>query len=142
MIVSVRILLAIILNACALGAAALLVDGIGIPDAGESAGSVILSYLFVGAIFGLVNVVIKPVISLLSLPITCLTLGLFAVVINAAMLMLTSWVTSLVPPVTFEVDSFFWSAVLGAIIVSVVSALLNRFVLGPATERTTGRRSR
>ena len=140
MIVSVRILLAIILNACALGAAALLVDGIGIPDAGESAGSVILSYLFVGAVFGLVNVIIKPVVSLLSLPITCLTLGLFAVVINAAMLMLTGWVTSLIPPVTFEVESFFWSAVLGAIIVSVVSALLNRFVVDPATERSEGRR--
>lgn len=128
-----RILLAIILNALALGAAAFLVPGIGIPEGGESTGTMILSYLAVGAVFGLVNVIIKPVVSLLALPITCLTLGLFALVINAGMLMLTGWLTQLLPLIpTFQVPSFFWDAVLGGIIVSVVSALLNRFVVSAA----------
>ncbi len=128
-----RILLAIILNALALGAAAFLVPGIGIPEGGKSTGTMILSYLAVGAVFGLVNVIIKPVVSLLALPITCLTLGLFALVINAGMLMLTGWLTQLLPLIpTFQVPSFFWDAVLGGIIVSVVSALLNRFVVSAA----------
>lgn len=128
-----RILLAIILNALALGAAAFLVPGIGFPEGGESTGTMILSYLAVGAVFGLVNVIIKPVVSLLALPITCLTLGLFALVINAGMLMLTGWLTQLLPLIpTFQVPSFFWDAVLGGIIVSVVSALLNRFVVSAA----------
>lgn len=125
-----RILLAIILNAVALGAAAFLIPGIGLPEGGENTGTIILSYLAVGAVFGLVNVVIKPVVSLLALPITCLTLGLFALVINAAMLMLTGWLTSVIPLLpTFQVPSFFWDAILGGLIVAIVSALLNRFLV-------------
>lgn len=128
-----RILLAIILNAVALGAAAFLIPGIGLPEGGENTGTIILSYLAVGAVFGLVNVVIKPVVSLLALPITCLTLGLFALVINAAMLMLTGWLTSVIPLLpTFQVPSFFWDAILGGLIVAIVSALLNRFLVSTA----------
>ncbi|GAA1155645.1 phage holin family protein [Nesterenkonia sandarakina] len=129
-IVIVRILLAIILNALALAAAAFLVPGIYVDGAEQGTGATILAFLFVGAVFGLVNVVIKPIISLLSLPITCLTLGLFAVVINAGMLMLTAWLTSWTP-VHFVVADFFWSAVLGSIVVALVSALLNQFILRP-----------
>lgn len=80
----------------------------------------IASYLFVGLIFGIVNALVKPVVSLLSLPLTILTLGLFTIVINAGMLMLTSWLTSFTP-IGFVVDDFFWTAILGAIIISLVS---------------------
>ncbi|KUG59126.1 phage holin family protein [Nesterenkonia jeotgali] len=125
-----RILLAIILNALALAAAAFVIPGIYMDGAEQGTGATILAFLFVGAVFGLVNVVIKPIISLLSLPITCLTLGLFAVVINAGMLMLTAWLTSWTP-VHFVVEDLFWSAVLGSIVVSLVSALLNQFILRP-----------
>lgn len=129
-----RILLATVLNALALGAAAWLIPGIGLTGA-ESTGGTVLAYLFVGAVFGLVNAVIKPILSFVAMPITCLTLGLFAVVINAAMLMLTAWLTDLSSGlfgVQFFVDSFFWDAVLGAIIVAVVSAVLGRFLLTAA----------
>jgi putative membrane protein len=129
-IVIVRILLAIILNALALAAAAFIIPGIYMDGAEEGTGATVLSFLFVGAVFGLVNVIIKPIISLLSLPITCLTLGLFAVVINAGMLVLTAWLTSWVP-VQLVVEDFFWSAILGALVVALVSALLNRFILRP-----------
>lgn len=128
-----RILLAIVLNALALGAAAWIVPGITVEGADQGAGALILSYLFVGAVFGLVNVVIKPIVAFLSLPITCLTLGLFAIIVNAGMLMLTGWLTSWAP-VQFVVRDFFWSAVLGAIVVSLVSAILNRFVVASFDE--------
>ena len=79
-----------------------------------------LAYLFVGLIFGVVNAFVRPIVSLLSLPITILTLGLFTIVINAAMLYLTSWISGYTP-VRFTIDCFFWTAVLAAIIISAVS---------------------
>ncbi len=85
----------------------------------------ILAYLFIGLIFGLVNALVRPIVSLLSLPITILTLGLFTIVINAAMLYLTSWLSSYTP-VHFTIDSFFWTAVLAAIIITVVSLVAGR----------------
>lgn len=80
----------------------------------------ILAYLFIGLIFGIVNALVKPLVSLLSLPLTILTLGLFTIVINAAMLYLTSWLSAYTP-VHFTIDSFFWTAVFAAIIITVVS---------------------
>lgn len=84
-----------------------------------------LAYLFIGLIFGLVNALVRPIVSLLSLPITILTLGLFTIVINAAMLYLTSWLSSYTP-VKFTIDSFFWTAVLAAIIITVVSLVAGK----------------
>ena len=86
---------------------------------------VVLAYLFIGLIFGLVNALVRPIVSLLSLPITILTLGLFTIVINAAMLYLTSWLSSYTP-VHFIIDSFFWTAVLAAIIITVVSLVAGK----------------
>ncbi|CAN7558761.1 hypothetical protein ASF98_20605 [Arthrobacter sp. Leaf337] len=86
---------------------------------------IILAYLFIGLIFGLVNALVRPIVSLLSLPITILTLGLFTIVINAAMLYLTSWLSSYTP-VHFTIDSFFWTAVLAAIIITLVSLVAGR----------------
>lgn len=92
---------------------------------GTDAAGIILAYLFIGLIFGLVNAFVRPVVSLLSLPITILTLGLFTVVINAAMLYLTSWISSYTP-VHFTIDSFFWTAVLAAIIITIISLVADR----------------
>jgi putative membrane protein len=78
--------------------------------------------LVLGLIFGLVNGLLKPVLQLLSLPFTILTLGLFALVVNAAMLGLTS---ALSP--AYSIDGFI-PAFLGSILVSIISALLNRFI--------------
>jgi putative membrane protein len=86
---------------------------------------IILAYLFIGVIFGVVNAFVRPLVSFLSLPITILTLGLFTIVINAAMLYLTSWISSYTP-VHFTIDSFFWTAVLGAIIITVISLVAGR----------------
>ncbi len=86
---------------------------------------VIAAYLFIGVIFGVVNAFVRPLVSFLSLPITILTLGLFTIVINAAMLYLTSWISSYTP-VRFTIDSFFWTAVLAAIIITVISLVAGR----------------
>jgi putative membrane protein len=86
---------------------------------------IIGAYLFIGVIFGVVNAFVRPLVSLLSLPITILTLGLFTIVINAAMLYLTSWISSYTP-VHFTIDSFFWTAVLAAIIITVISLVAGR----------------
>ena len=92
---------------------------------GKDAAGVVLAYLFIGLIFGLVNAFVRPIVSFLSLPITILTLGLFTVVINAAMLYLTSWISSYTP-VNFSIDSFFWTAVLAAIIITVISLVADK----------------
>ena len=84
-----------------------------------------LAYVFIGLIFGLVNAFIRPLVSFLSLPITILTLGLFTIVISAAMLYLTSWISSFTP-VHFTIDSFFWTAVLAAIIITLISLVAGR----------------
>lgn len=92
---------------------------------GTDAAGVVLAYLFIGLIFGLVNAFVRPIVSFLSLPITILTLGLFTIVINAAMLYLTSWISSYTP-VNFSIDSFFWTAVLAAIIITVISLVADK----------------
>jgi len=76
--------------------------------------------LIAGLLFGLVNAIVKPILVILTAPITVLTLGLFLLVINALMLMLTAW---LVPG--FHLTGGFWHTVLVALFVSVLSFLLN-----------------
>lgn len=126
-------LLRVIVNAVAIWAAAALLPGMAITSGdtvftglGPTA-SAVISYLVIGLIFGLVNAIIRPLIEVIALPITCLTLGLFTIVINAAMVSLTSWVSQFTP-IRLEIDSFLWTAVLASIIIAVVSLVLNFFV--------------
>ena len=74
------------------------------------------------AILGIINTFLRPVLLILTLPLTILTLGIFAFVLNALMLLLVAY---FVPG--FEVDGFFW-AFLGALVISIVSWIANRFV--------------
>ncbi|GAA1112356.1 phage holin family protein [Arthrobacter flavus] len=117
-----KFIVRILINALALFVAAWLLPGIEVGAAGSSGDTteVVLSYLFIGLVFGIVNALVRPIVALLSLPLTILTLGLFTVIINAGMLMLTAWLTSFTP-IQFSVDDFFWTAVLGSLIISVVS---------------------
>ncbi|CAN7185332.1 phage holin family protein [Pseudarthrobacter oxydans] len=96
----------------------------GVSQGTDVAGTA-LAYVFIGLIFGLVNAFIRPLVSVLSLPITILTLGLFTIVISAAMLYLTSWISSFTP-VHFTIDSFFWTAVFAAIIITLISLVAGR----------------
>lgn len=132
-------LLRVLVNALAIWVAAWILPGMGIAAdpsvvaavGGETTASV-LAYLFVGLLFGAVNAVVRPVLTILSLPITCLTLGLFAIVVNAAMLWLTSWLSSFTP-LRLEIDSFLWTAVLATLIIGVVSLVMGWLV--PDRER-------
>lgn len=76
----------------------------------------------VALIFGLVNAIVKPIVKLLGCAFIVLTLGLFLIVINAAMLLLTSWIAGLLD-IPFHVDGFV-PALIGSIIISVVTWLL------------------
>lgn len=84
-------------------------------------------YAVMAVILGLVNAVIRPFLKLLTCPLIILTLGLFTLVINGLTLWLSAAIANSVFAVGFFVDGF-WSAFLGALIISIVSVLLNAFV--------------
>lgn len=108
-------------NAAALLAATWLIQDIALTGADTTENTVTL--IVVALIFGLVNFVVKPLLKLLSLPLLILTLGLFTLVINALMLMLTSWLSE-VFDLSFHVDGF-GAAFLGGLVISIVSWALN-----------------
>ena len=87
------------------------------------------SLVATATIFGVVNAMIKPVAHLLGCPLSCLTLGLFVLMINAAMLALTVWIAGWFD-LDVEIDGF-WAALFGALLVSFVSAVLGAFVGRP-----------
>lgn len=87
--------------------------------------------LVVALIFGVVNAIIKPIVQLLSIPLYILTLGLIHVVINAFMLEITAWITRNTTGWGLAVDSFFWTAIFGAIVISIVGWILD-VVVRPA----------
>ncbi len=76
--------------------------------------------------FGVVNAIVKPVVKLLSLPLYILTLGLFTVVVNAAMLWLVGWLSEQTD-YGLRIDNF-WTAVVGALIISVASFVMSLVV--------------
>jgi putative membrane protein len=120
----VRFLLWTAVNALALAAATALLDGIRLTD--RTTEDQVLTLVLVALIFGVVNAIVAPVVKLLSLPFIILTLGLLLLVINALMLMLTSWISQQFG-LGFRVDGF-WTAVLGAIIITVATWLLEAVV--------------
>lgn len=111
----VKLLIKFLATAGALWLAAWIVPGIDLSDR-------IATILWVALIFGLVNMFIKPVVKLLTLPLLLITLGLFAFVINAALLGLTAWLTD-----GLTVDGF-WSAILGSLVISAAGFVTERVV--------------
>ncbi|MGD9485531.1 phage holin family protein [Streptomyces sp. TRM70308] len=111
------LLIKTLVNAVALAVAVWLLGDITLT--GDSTGSKTLTLILVALIFGIVNAVVKPIVKLLSLPALLLTLGLFMLVINALMLLLTSWLANLVD-LPFHVEGF-GTALLGGLIIAVVS---------------------
>jgi putative membrane protein len=110
-----------IANAAALAVAVWVLDKITLT--GGSTGGKALTLIIVALIFGLVNVVVKPIVKVLTFPLFILTLGLITLVVNALMLLLTSWVAGKLD-VSFHVEGF-WTAVLGGLIVAIVSWALH-----------------
>ena len=84
----------------------------------------VLTILFVALVFGVINAFIKPIVRLFSLPFIVLTLGLFTFIVNAFMLQITECICDWLN-LDFTIDDFFWDAVLGAIVITMVSWVLN-----------------
>lgn len=82
-----------------------------------------IELFLVAAVFGLVNALLKPLVTLLTCPLVLLTLGLFGVIINAWMLLATAWLAA-DWGLPFAVDGF-WPAFLGGILISLVSTALS-----------------
>ena len=114
-------LIKVVINAVALWVATLIVPGV---DVTGSTGHKIGTLLLVGAIFGVINAFVKPIVRFLSLPFYLLTLGLIAFVVNAVLLELVSWFAGKLD-IAFHIKDFFWSAIGAAIVVSLVSMVLN-----------------
>ncbi len=91
----------------------------------EHAGSG-LALLGVALIFGLINAAVKPVFVIFSCPLVVLTFGLFLLVINGAMLLVTAWVSDLFD-LGFAVDGLGWG-ILGSIVISFISLILNSLI--------------
>lgn len=104
-------LIRLFVNALALAVAAWMLSGI------EMSGG-FFQVLLVALVFGLLNALLKPILLFFSLPLLVLTLGLFALVVNAVMLLITSALLD-----DFQVSGF-WTAVLGSIVISVVTMVL------------------
>jgi putative membrane protein len=121
-----------ILNAAALWIAAALIPGL---DFNGGPGRLLL----VAAVFGIVNSILRPLLTILTCPLIILTLGLFTLVINAFMLWVTGWFSESWN-LGFTVSGF-WAAFFGGLVVGLVSMLLS-VALAPKESRVESHESR
>jgi putative membrane protein len=124
-----RFVIWLLTNAAGVAVAAWLLDGIAFtgPDSGGAElQDKVVPLLLVALILGVVTSVVKPIVQLLSLPLIVLTIGLFLLVINALMLMLTGWIAEQVD-LGFSVDGF-WTALLGSVVITLVTWLVDSAV--------------
>ncbi len=119
-----RFLIRVGINAVALWVATILVSGVSLAEGSEQWTSKVVTVVLVALIFGLVNAVIRPIVKFLSFPALILTLGLFTFVVNAFMLEITAWISKPLG-LSFTIDKFFWSAVIAAVVITVVSWVLS-----------------
>ena len=119
------ILIRLVISAVALWISTLVFSGIEL--GGDTVVQKVGTLLLVAAVFGIVNAILRPIIKVLGCWAYILTLGLIALVVNGALFMLTSWLCDKLD-LPFHVDKFWPTAVLGALLVSVVSWLLNMLV--------------
>jgi putative membrane protein len=119
------ILIRLAITAVALWISTLVIDGIDVTA--DSVLGEIGTLVAVAVIFGIVNAVLRPIIKVVGCAFYVLTLGLIAIVVNALLFLLTSWLAGLFD-LPFHVDGFWPEAVLGALLVGVVSWILNMLV--------------
>jgi putative membrane protein len=119
------IIIRLVITAVSLWIATLLIGGIELRT--ESVPGQAGTLLAVAVIFGVVNAVLGPIIKTLGCGLYVLTLGLIAIVINGLLFLLTSWIAGQFD-LPFHVDDFWPSAVLGALLVGIVSWILNMLV--------------
>ena len=121
-----KLILKVVVGAVALLIAEAMISGLQFTDDAWSApwfGTLVL----VALIFGVVNAVLRPIIKTIGCAAYALTLGLIALVVNGALLWLTGWICEQLG-IGFRVENFWPSAVLGALVIGLVSWLLNMFI--------------
>jgi putative membrane protein len=121
----VGILIKVAITALSLWIATLLVPGIRL--GGDDTLTKVITVLLVAVIFGVVNAVLKPIIKLFGCGLYVFTLGLIALVVNGLLFLLVGYIAEQMS-LPYEVDNFWPAAVLGAIVVAVVSFVLNLVV--------------
>ncbi|VEI13465.1 phage holin family protein [Trueperella bialowiezensis] len=127
-----RFLITAAVNAVALWVATILLSGVrldgavpadsflsGVDPSGQRA----IYFLLAGGVLGVVNMLVRPIVKVLSLPFYVLTLGLFFIIVNALMISLTAWVTGMFD-LSLTIDGFWW-AVGAGIVVGVVNWFLS-----------------
>jgi len=119
------ILIRLVITAVSLWIATLVIDGIRLTT--ESLGGQIGTLLAVAVIFGIVNAVLRPIIKTIGCGLYVLTLGLISLIVNGLLFLLVSWIAGRLD-LPFHVDDFWPSAILGALLVGVVSWVLNMMV--------------
>lgn len=110
-------------TAVAAAVAVWLVPGIEITGGGEAW----VSIAIFAVVLSLANMIVKPILELLSMPLSCLTLGLFSFVINVLMLYLSAWVVNNYFGVGFYIEGFI-SALIASIVISIVSSIVTFFI--------------
>lgn len=129
-----RLLIRLIINSIALWLTTLIVPGVTVSAfAPGDTFAVVLTYLLVALIFGVVNGVIGNFIRIVAFPLYILTLGLIALVVNALLLLLVSWISSLIG-FGLHVDDFLWSGVLGALVLALLAWLIG-IILRPFVKK-------
>jgi putative membrane protein len=117
-----RFLLKVIINAFALWLTTFIVSGVTVVPYAHDTTSTVLTYLLVALIFGVVNAVVGTVVRVIAFPLYILTLGLISFVVNALLLLLVSWISSLMG-FGLHVDGF-WAGVWGALVLGIIAWLI------------------
>ncbi|HJH42933.1 phage holin family protein [Rubneribacter badeniensis] len=112
-----------LVTAIAVGVAVWLVPGIGIVGGTEAWAAIAIF----GLILSLINISVKPVMQVLSLPITVITLGIFYLVVNTLMLYVAAWLANGIFQVGIDIATF-GSAFVASIVISIVSGIMNALV--------------
>ena len=120
--------LRVLINGVAIWFATLVLPGLTIVGA-DTGFQQLLVILLIALVFGIVNAIVKPIVAFLSIPLYILTLGLFSIIVNALMLMLTAWITE-ATGWGLRIANF-GTACWAAIIVSIVSLVLSVLIPGP-----------
>ncbi|RRJ86551.1 phage holin family protein [Gulosibacter macacae] len=120
-----RFVLTVVLNAVALWLTTLILPGLHVTAYASDNPqlAIIVTYLLLALVWGVVNSIIGGVVRFVSFPLYCLTLGLFALIVNGFLFWLVAWISGILG-FGLTVDNFWW-AVGGAVLMGIFSAILN-----------------
>ena len=122
-----RFLVSTVINGLGLWLVSAIIPGVQLhPYGGNEIWQLVITLLVIGAIFGLVNSIIAPVIKVIAIPLYILTFGLISFVINGALLLLVAWISQQLSPTTFTIDGF---TAAGLTVVSLGWAILASLVM-------------